>query len=63
MAMHKLKVGQTVLLHLTIANRLKDCAYKASAQLPIHDGQFPYRIRCSTESYERVAKENELSLE
>jgi hypothetical protein len=63
MAMHKFKVGQTVFLQPTIANRLEDCAYKVRAQLPIHDGQFQYRIKSSTEPYEGVAKENELSLE
>ena len=65
MATHKFKLGQTVFLQPTVLNRLAvRRAYEVTKQLPVQkDGQFEYRIRSSSEPFERVAKESDLSLE
>jgi hypothetical protein len=65
MDMHKFKVGQTVFLQPTIANRIVERhPYEVTKQLPVQsDGQIHYRIKCSSEPYERVANESELSLD
>lgn len=62
MAGHKFKVGQTVSfkpsrMGFPAAN--KEC--KIVRQLPIEDGNRLYRIKCSSESFERVVKESELA--
>lgn len=65
MATHKFKLGQTVFLQPTIANRIVERGpYEVTKRLPVQsDGQIQYRIKSSNEPYERVANESELSLE
>jgi hypothetical protein len=65
MATHKFKVGQTVFLQPTILNRIvQSHPYEVTKQLPVqNDGLIQYRIRSSSEPYERVANESELSME
>jgi hypothetical protein len=65
MDMHKFKLGQTVFLQPTVLNRLAvPRAYEVTRQLPVEkDGQLEYRIRSSSEPFERVAKESDLSSE
>lgn len=65
MATHKFKPGQTVFLQPTTANRIVERgSYEVTKRLPVQsDGQVQYRIKTSSEPYERVANEGELSLE
>ena len=65
MSMHKFKLGQTVFLQPTVLNRLSvRRTYEVTKQLPVQkDGQFEYRIRSTSEPFERVARESDLSLE
>ncbi len=65
MATHKFKPGQTVFLQPTIGNRIVERGpYEVTKRLPVQsDGQIQYRIKTSSEPYERVANEGELSLE
>jgi hypothetical protein len=65
MATHKFKLGQTVFLQTTILNRDQaPGGYAVTMQLPIEgDGRLRYRIRNSSEPYERVVMESDLSLE
>jgi hypothetical protein len=62
MAEHKFKIGQFVNFS---PGRM---GFPASAQpckiiklLPAEDGQLQYRIKCPSETFERVAKESALS--
>ena len=63
--LHKFKIGQIVNYHPK--NRMLSAArgtYKVTGLMPALDGQQPeYRIRHSSEEFERVAFENELSAE
>ena len=64
MAMHKFRIGQTVFLQPTVLNGLVRHAYAVTRRLPAQkDGQYEYRIKSSSEPFERVAKESDLSLE
>jgi hypothetical protein len=62
---HKFKIGQTV--NYRPKSRMLSTArgtYKVTRLMPALDGQQPeYRIRHSSEEFERVAFENELSAE
>jgi hypothetical protein len=62
---HKFKIGQTV--NYRPKNRMLNAArgtYTVTGMMPASDGQQPeYRIRHSSEEFERVAFENELSTE
>ncbi|MFN3745817.1 MAG: hypothetical protein ACK4TL_14030 [Hyphomicrobiaceae bacterium] len=63
MAAHKFKVGQTVDFSpgrgtMYASSRL----YKIIRLMPPEDGQFLYRIKASSEAFERVAKESDLSM-
>jgi hypothetical protein len=62
---HKFKIGQTV--NYRPNNRMLNAARgtdKVTGLMPALDGQQPeYRIRHSSEEFERVAFENELSAE
>jgi hypothetical protein len=62
MSAHKFKVGQFVDY---VPGRLNLPAsggpYKIIRLLPAEDGQLHYRIKCTSENFERVARESELS--
>jgi hypothetical protein len=62
MARHKFKVGQLVDFvsprsGVSTAGR----QYEIVRLLPVENGNALYRIKCKGESFERVAKESELS--
>ena len=62
MPIHKYKVGQNVTFKANPMRALagsQEC--KIIRQLPIEDGSHLYRIKCATETVERVAKEGELA--
>jgi hypothetical protein len=59
---HKFTVGQSVdfspsRLGVPASSR----EYKILRLLPAENGQLQYRIKCSAENFERVAKESDLS--
>ena len=62
MARHKFKVGQTVDF---APSRLGAAAsgrpYEIVRLLPAEAGELQYRVKSKSESFERVAKESELS--
>lgn len=64
MPAHKFKIGQTLSFNAGRTDPLgtsKQC--KVVRQLPAQeDGQLQYRIKCTTETAERVVKETSLSL-
>jgi hypothetical protein len=58
---HRFSVGRMV--RLSQAARLRNAApgsYEVLAQLPERDGEFQYRLKSDRESYQRIAKEDEL---
>ena len=62
METHKFKVGQLVdfspgRMGFPASNR----AARIVRLLPAEDGQLQYRIKCTAETFERVAKESALS--
>ena len=62
MALHKYKVGQSVLfapgkLGMPVSSR----EFKVIRLLPTENGQPQYRIKGLSESFERMARENELT--
>jgi hypothetical protein len=63
--MHKFKLGETVFLQPTILNRDQlPGGYAVTMQLPIEGDRRPrYRVKNSSEQYERVVMESDLSLE
>ena len=58
---HKYKVGQTVrYVRKLISGRVPDALYEVRRAMP-SDGREPsYRIKASHETYERVAREDEI---
>ncbi|MET0219874.1 MAG: hypothetical protein ABW175_19640 [Bradyrhizobium sp.] len=59
--MHKFAVGETV--YFTASNVSRPAAggtYEIIRQLPTEGDDFQYRIKSSTEAFERVAKESQL---
>ena len=63
MADHKFKIGQTVDFSPgrgTMASMSR--LYKIVKLLPPQDGQFLYRIKGSSEPFERIASERDLSI-
>ena len=63
MASHKYKVGQNVRMRpnsMTSLGGSQDC--KIMRLLPMEEGNYLYRIKCGSESAERVAKEGDLAL-
>jgi hypothetical protein len=60
MAGHRFKMGQTVIYHAP-RRILASSKYTVVKLLPLEDGERKYRIKAATESFERVAKESELT--
>ena len=59
---HKFKVGQQVDFapgRTSLAASAQ--RYEIIRQLPIQNGQLQYRIKCKSETFERMAAENELT--
>jgi hypothetical protein len=59
---HKFKIGQ--LVDFSPGRTSMSAAgqrYEVIRQLPVQDGQYQYRIKCKSETFERVAKESEMA--
>ena len=62
MPSHKFHVGEIVTLKPAFTRNVPGGAYKVIRQLPRDaDGEFQYRIKNESETYERVAREGELT--
>lgn len=63
MTAHKFKVGQTVIYTPgRMSMTASGAGYKVVRLMPAAEGQNQYRIKSSSENFERVAKEGDLSL-
>ena len=61
---HKFRAGQRVTLAANVLNRGEIAGvYDVTKQLPERDGEFEYRIKATSEPYERVARESQLDRE
>lgn len=61
MALHKYKVGQVVdFIPGRLSMPASRGAYKIVKLMPSDSGENLYRVKCATESFERMAKETEL---
>jgi hypothetical protein len=62
MARHKFKVGQTVdFAPSRLGTPAPGRPYEIVRLLPAEAGELQYRVKSKSESFERVAKESELS--
>ena len=62
MAGHKFKVGQTVdFAPFRLGTAASGRPYEIVRLLPAEAGELQYRVKSKSESFERVAKESELS--
>jgi hypothetical protein len=63
MAKHKFKVGQTVGYARSHVGMVPSApAYRISSLMPTEGGERLYRIKATTEAFDRVARESELSI-
>ena len=61
MALHKFKVGQSLVFSpRRIGNRDGSHACKVVQLMPVEDGEYQYRIKCTYENSERIVKESQL---
>ena len=59
---HKYKVGQLVdFMPGRAAMQASARQYKIVRLLPLENGEHQYRIKCTTETFERMAAESQLS--
>ena len=58
---HRFKVGQSVEYYPPRSLYAPRGAYQVTAELPVSDGEFGYRIKHPRELYERVATESALN--
>ena len=59
---HKFQIGQTVRLRSAVNLNVPGGFYEVIRHLPRdNDREFQYRIKSANESYERVAREGELT--
>jgi len=58
---HRFKVGQAVEYYPPHRKYAPRGAYHVTAELPLHGGEFEYRIKHLRENYERVAAESDLN--
>jgi hypothetical protein len=60
---HKFPIGTRVLFTASnVARPAASGSYEVIRQLPTEGDDFQYRIKSSTEAFERVAKESQLAL-
>lgn len=60
---HKFRVGQTVgFLPSRSSMRATGGDCKIVRLLPVEAGEFLYRVKCSTDAFERIARESELTI-
>lgn len=63
MALHKYKVGQTVqYLPSRWSMRSSQGDFRVTRLLPAERGENQYRVKCTSEPFERMVSENELLL-
>ena len=61
MASHKYKVGQSLVFSpRRIGNRTANQSCKVVRLMPIENGECQYRIKCTGDTVERIAKESQL---
>jgi hypothetical protein len=58
---HKFKVGQLVTYSAKVGVPASSSGYKIVRLLPPEEGHLLYRIKCAAETFERVAREQDLS--
>jgi hypothetical protein len=59
---HKFKAGQHVYFHpAKMSMEVTSQRFTIVRTLPVERGEVTYRIKCTAENFERVAKESELS--
>jgi hypothetical protein len=62
MASHQFKVGQSLVYSpRRIGNQGGNQSCKVVRLLPAEGGEFQYRIKCTHDNVERIARENQLS--
>ncbi len=61
MASHKFKVGQALLFApRRIGDRSGSQTCKVVRLMPVEGGEYQYRIKCTYDNIERIAKESQL---
>lgn len=60
MPSHKYKAGQTVSYDAPKGRLKGGVMYKVQRLMPIENGELKYRIKSSSENFERMANESEL---
>ena len=61
MALHKFRVGQSLLFSpKRIGHQSGNQSCKVISLLPVEDGELQYRIKCTYDNIERIAKESQL---
>ena len=60
MPVHKFHVSQTVFLNPSPDRNVPGGAYVVTKTLPIHDGEYEYRVKSISEPFERVVRESQL---
>ena len=61
MASHKFKVGQSLVFSpRRIGHRAGNLSCKVVSLMPVEDGECQYRIKCTYDNVERIAKESQL---
>ena len=61
MPSHKFKIGEIVMLKGSVSRNVPGGVYEVVKQLPHNGHEFEYRIKSSSQSHERVAKETDLT--
>ncbi len=62
MALHKFKVGQSLVFSSRrIGNQIGNRSCEVVRLMPVENGECQYRIRCTSDNVERVAKESQLT--
>ena len=61
MALHKFKVGQSLVFSpRRIGHQSGTLSCEVIRLMPIEDGECQYRIKCTNDNVERIAKESQL---
>jgi hypothetical protein len=61
MPSHKFKIGETVMLRAEVNRNQPGGVYEVTKQLPHNGREFEYHIKSAGGSYERVARESDLT--
>ncbi len=61
MALHKFKVGQSLVFsQRRVGNQSGNLSCEVVRLMPIENGECQYRIKCTHDNIERIAKESQL---